>query len=168
MCWWSTGVEGMHGADHRRDLRRPDPGGVDDELGVDRFAVGQDARDLATTGELEPGHARAGLDPDPQRASRVRDGVGRAMRVEVPVAGEMDGAVQRFWRDRRHQPAGLLRTDHPGVEPDAARPARGPLQLPELLGRGSEPEAADGLERTERPVELDAVAAELPSSSTMG
>ena len=43
MCWWSTGVEGIHRADHRRDLRRPDPGGVDDELGVDRAGIGLDA-----------------------------------------------------------------------------------------------------------------------------
>ena len=109
MCWWSTGVDGMNAADHRRDLRRPDPGGVDDELGGDRAGVGQDGRDLAPGRQLEPGHAHPGPDPDAERPGRVGHGVRRAVRVEVTVAGQVDRPVQRLGRDRGHQPARLVR-----------------------------------------------------------
>ena len=69
--------------------------------------------DLAARRQLEPGHADAGPDPDAERAGGVGHGVGRGVRVEVAVAGEMDGAVQRVGRDRRHQATGLVGAERP-------------------------------------------------------
>ncbi len=82
--------------DHGRDLRRPDPGGVDDVLGRDRACVGQDGRDRAIRGQLEAGHADAGPDPDAQPPGRIGKRVRGAMGVEVAVARQVDRAVQRF------------------------------------------------------------------------
>ena len=147
-------------ADHRRDLRRPHPGGVHDELGGDRAGVGQDGRDLAPGRQLEPGHADARPHPHAERPGRVRDRVRGPVRVEVAVRGQVDRAVQRVGRDRGHQPACLVGADHLDVEPDAARPAGGPFQLEQLLAARGEAQAADRLEGTEAPVQLDAVAPE--------
>jgi hypothetical protein len=147
-------------ADHRRDLRRPHPGRVDDELGGDTTRVGQDGRDLATGRQLEAGDPNPGPDADAERPGRIGDGVRRPMRVQVAVAGEVDRAIQRVRRDGGHQPPGLVGADDLGVQPDPARPARGPLELVQLVGARRESEAADRLERAERAVQVDAVAAE--------
>ena len=111
--------------------------------------------------QLEPGHADPGPDADAERPGRVGDRVGRAVRVEVTVAGEVDRPVQRLGRDRRHQPARLVGTDDPGVEADPAGPAGRPLELEQLLPARGQAQAADRLEDAEPLVQLDAVATEL-------
>ena len=82
------------GADHRGHLGRPHPGRVDDDLGRDRAVLGQDGRDLAPGRQLDAGHAHARPDADAEGSGGIGDGVGGAVRIEVPVAGEMDGPVQ--------------------------------------------------------------------------
>ena len=109
MCWWSTGVEGMNAPTIAATCGAHIPAAFDDELGGDRAGVGQDGRDLAPGRQLEPGHADAGPDPHAERPGRVGDRVRGAVRVEVPVAGQVDRAVQRIGRDRGHQPARLVR-----------------------------------------------------------
>ena len=146
--------------DHRRHLRRPDAGRVDDDLRGDGAVLGDDVRDLARRGELEPGHANTGPDPDTQRAGGVRDGMRGAVRVQVAVTGEMDRAVQRLGRDGRHEPARLVRSDDAGIEADPASAAGRPLELAELVRTRRESQAPDPLERTEALVQLDAVSAE--------
>ena len=160
MCWWSTGVDGMKAPTIAATCGAQMPGGVDDELGVDPAGLGQDGRDLAAGGQLEPGDADPGPDPDAQRAGGIGHRVGRAVRVEMTVPGEVDRAVQRIGRDRRHQAASLVGADDARVQPDPARPAGRPLELPELLRARCQPQAADGLEGAEASIELDAVAPE--------
>ena len=63
---------------------------------------------------------------------------------------------------------GLVGADDLGVEADAAGPTGRPLELAELVAARREAQAADRLEDAEPLVQLDAVAAEPPSSSTTG
>ena len=145
---------------HRGDLRRPHPGGVDDDLRVDGPGVGQDAADLAPGRHLEPGHADALPDPDAEGTGGVGHGVGRPVRVQVAVARQMNRPVQLVRGDGRHQPAGLLRPDDLSVQADPARPAGGPLQLAELFPRGRQAQAAHPLEHPELFIQRNAVPAE--------
>ena len=96
---------------------------------------------------------------DAELARRIRDGERGRVRVEIAVAGQVDGAVQRLRRDRRHEPARLRRRDHADLQAHAACPARRALELLELLRRRREPDAAHRVEHAEPPVQLDRVAA---------
>ena len=147
--------------DHRRHLGRPDPGRIDDEFGGDRPLLRQHGRDLATGRQLEPRDANAGPDPDPECPRGVGHCMGRAVRVEMTVAGQVDGPVQRPGRDRGHEPARLVGADDPRLEPDPARPARRPFELAELRAARCQAQAPHRLEGAEAAVQVDAVAAEL-------
>ena len=81
-------------ADHRRDLWRPHPGGVDDELGGDGAGVGQHGRDLAPGRQLEPRHADAAS--------------GCARRARGPRRPPR--GWRRAGRGDRHRPGGPRRT----------------------------------------------------------
>ena len=118
--------------------------------------------------ELDPGHPRARPDPDAERTGRVGHGMGRAVRVEVAVLGEVDRAVEVVRADRRHAADGLVGRDHLDVQPDPAGAAGGPLELAQLIRARGEPQAARPLEDAQPLVQLDAVAAEGASSSPTG
>ena len=117
--------------------------------------------DVPICRELEARHPHAGPDPDAELAGRIGQGVGRAVRVEMAVAGQVDRAVERVRRDGGHQAARLVGRDHADVEADPPRPAGGPLELEELVVARREAQAADALEDAELLVQLDAVAPEL-------
>ena len=168
MCWWSTGVDGMKPPTIAATWGAQIPAAFTTSSVSMGPAIADHASDLTSGRQLEPRDADALPDPDTQRASGIRDRVRRAVRVQVPVAGQMDSAVQGLRGDRRHERAGLLRPDDLGVETDPASSAGSPLQLAELCGARREAQAADPLENAQPFVQLDAVATEPPSSSRMG
>ena len=160
MCWWSTGIEHANAPDHRGDSRRPHAGGVDDGVRLDPSGRGDDRAYLAARAALDAGHEGVRADVDAERPCRGGDGVRGDVRIDVPVAGHPDRAVQRLGRRCRHQPPGLLGADQLGVEADAVGAADTSPQLEVALGARGDAQAADGLEDAQLGVELDAVAAE--------
>ncbi len=147
-------------ADHRRDLGRPDACRVDHQLRVDRATVGDHPADGPPGVELDPGHPQPGPDPDPERTGSVGHGMGRAVRVEMAVLGEVDRAVEVVRADRRHPADGLVGRDHLGIQPDPAGAAGGALELAQLIRARGQPQAARSLEDAQPLVQLHAVAAE--------
>ena len=136
------------------------PGGVDDELGLDRSGLGLDVRHRPPLGEPEAGHAAAGPDANAERLGGGGHGVGRRVRVEIAVLLHPDPAVERLAGDGGESAPRLGGRDDHGVEPDAASAAGGPLELGQLLGARCQPDAADTREDAQPLVELDALAPE--------
>ena len=143
--------------DQGRHLRRPESRSIHDDVRVDRTVVGEDPTHLAPCRQLEPRHADTGADPDAERAGRVSHRVRRGMRIEVPVAGEVDRAVQCLGGDGGHQEVRLPRADHLDLEADPAGAAGGPLELAKLIRAGREAKASDSVEDAESLVQSDAV-----------
>ena len=168
MCWWSTGVDGMKPPTIAATCGAQIPAALTTTSVAIRPAS---VRTAVTSRRAESSK------PVTRTPVRIRTPSARAASATAWVApcgsrwpspARWTAPYSDVGRDRRHEPARLVGADDPGVEPDPARPAGGPFELEELLAARREAEAADGLEDAEAPVQLDAVAAEAPSSSTTG
>ena len=95
---------GRERSDHRRDLGRPDPAGVHDQLRLDRPGVGLDGGYLPRWSEPDPGDATSGFDPRAELPSSVRKSVRRDVRVDRAVALDPHRPVERLTRGGRQQP----------------------------------------------------------------
>ncbi len=93
-CWWSTGVDGMNAPTIAATWGAHIPAA----LTTISVAIGpssvSDGRDLAPGRQLDARHPHARPDADAEGSGGIGDGVGGAVRIEVPVAREMDGPVQ--------------------------------------------------------------------------
>ena len=145
---------------HGRHLRRPDPAGVDHVLGLDPPAAGQHRPHRAPVIKLDPRHARVLQHRRPQLAGGVGQRVRGRVRVDAAVLLDPDRAVQIVPAGLWHPLQRLVRRQHVHVQPDAAGPARAPLQLHQALRAGRDPEAAQPVEHPQPLVQLHAVAAE--------
>ena len=103
-------------ADHRRHLRGPDAGRVDDVLGLDRPIVGQHGAHGPIRTELDAADTRADPDLDAERARGVGDRVGRDVRVDVSVIRHPDATEDRRAIRKREPLQDLLRRDQLGIE----------------------------------------------------
>ncbi len=143
------------------ELRGEHPARVDDDLRLDRAAVGLDAGDAASL-DGDAGHARRSgdLGAAPTRALGERER--ELARVDVAVGGKERRAEHALGRHRGEERLRLLRRDQLERQPEGLRPAGLARDLLESLLRGREPQRADlapaGLELdllAERAVELD-------------
>ena len=94
-CWWSTGVDGTDAPTIAATCGAHIPAAtttISVSIGPASVRTWRISR---PRGQLEAGHPDALADADAERSGRVGDRVRRGVRVEVPVAREVDGAEQR-------------------------------------------------------------------------
>ncbi len=147
-------------ADHCCDLRRPHARGVDDDVRLDATAFGKHRPNLASRTQLDSGDPCVDADVGSELARGCGDGIGRDVRVDVPVTGHPHSSEEGLRAGRGHQSPHVVRTDELGVETDAVRAADAATQLAQALRARCDPQRADGLEDPELLVEIDAVAPE--------
>ena len=150
-------------ARERAELLREHAARVDDDLGLDLAAVGDDAGDAAAA-RRDRGHARAGADLGAAAARALGERERELARVDVAVGGEVGRAEHALGRHRREQPLRLLGRDELERQPERLRPARLARELLHALLRRGEAQRADLLPARlqadlvgERAVEVDRV-----------
>ena len=160
MCWWSTGIDGMNAPTIAATCGAQIPQALTTCSVSIRPPLGQHRPHRPPVIELDARHARVLQYHRPQLAGGVGQRVRGRVRVDAAVLLDPDRAVQVVPAGLWHQLQRLVRRQHVHVEPDAAGPARAPLQLHQALGAGRDPEAAEPVEHPQPLVQLDAVAAE--------
>ena len=132
-------------ADHLGDARRPHARGVHDELRVDGVARPRRARgDLAAAARART-RSRACSGGCGRRASRAAPASANVARMRIEVTRHPAGTPRRtaspgeIAGSSRRASSAEITLD---VQAHAARPARGPLELLELLRRRGQPHAA--------------------------
>ena len=94
-------------ARHGADLRRVDPAGIDNDVGLDRALVGHDTM-RAAAADLERSDPHALMDARPAAPRALGQGEGQPTRVEVAIAGEEGGTEDVVGDHERESPAGFL------------------------------------------------------------
>ncbi len=108
-------------ADHVADLPRPQPGAVDDVLGVQRALVGHDVPG-AVRALRERLHARETLHRCAQLASCLDVGLRGPGRIAMAAVGAPQRSDEIAWIDQRIELERLLERDHLGFHAEVARP----------------------------------------------
>ena len=127
--------------DQAADLARPQPGGVDHDLGLD-VAVGRDHQPAAVRLRVELDHGREAVDLGAGLAGGFGVGVGHAGGVDVTLVGIEQGAPEMAGLDQGMAALDLVEPDELALQ--AEQPAAGVRRLEEVeaLGRAGQHDAA--------------------------